>query len=87
MGMVHAARISELGGFSPAGTRTRLEEALAGYGLPVRAPTLDRRAQLAALKVDKNRVDGRIRYVVLRGIGRAEITELSPAEILPRRKV
>lgn len=82
IGMVHAARVSEDLGLSPAGTRARLEALLKGLGLPVELPDVDRRAQLRALRVDKKKVGRKVRYVVLRGIGSAETLDLTPTQIL-----
>ncbi len=83
MGMVFAARRSEALGLAPAGTAERLEALLRRLSLPTEPPAFPRKAYLAALRVDKKRTDARIRFVVLRGIGRAETLPLPPAEILP----
>jgi 3-dehydroquinate synthase len=83
MGMVFAARRSEALGLSPQGTADRLAALLARAGLPTALPDLPRRAYLQALLVDKKRRDARIRFVVLRGIGRAETVPLRPQEIVP----
>jgi 3-dehydroquinate synthase len=83
MGMVYAARRSEELGLAPAGTADRIAALVQRVGLPVELPDFPRSAYLSALRVDKKRRDSRIRYVVLRGIGRAETVPLTPAEILP----
>jgi 3-dehydroquinate synthase len=83
MGMVYAARRSEELGYAPAGTAERVDALLRRFGLPTELPRFPRRAYLAALGVDKKKAGGRIRYVVLRGIGRAETAPLTPARILP----
>jgi 3-dehydroquinate synthase len=83
MGMAYAARRSEELGLAPEGTAVRLESLLLRFGLPVEIPQRPRKAYLEALKVDKKSRDSRIRYIVLRGIGRAEAVSLTPAEILP----
>jgi 3-dehydroquinate synthase len=83
MGMVYAARRSEQLGLAPAGTAERLERLLERFGLPTELPDRPRRAYLEALRVDKKSRDARIRYIVLRRIGRADAVELTPAEILP----
>jgi 3-dehydroquinate synthase len=83
MGMVYAARRSEQLELAPAGTTERLEALLRRFGLPTELPARPRKAYLAALRVDKKSRDSRIRYIALRRIGRAEIVELTPAEILP----
>jgi 3-dehydroquinate synthase len=83
MGMAFAARRSEALGLAPAGTAERLVALLARLGLPTGLPRHPRRAYLAALSVDKKRRDTHIRFVALRGIGRAETVSLLPREILP----
>jgi 3-dehydroquinate synthase len=85
IGMVHAARLSERLDLAPAGTRERLESLLVRLGLPVEIPNYDRRAHLAAMQVDKKKVGRKIRYVLLREIGRADTLQLTPAQILPAR--
>ena len=86
MGMVYAARRSEELGFAPAGTAGRIEPLLQRFGLPTELPGFARKAYLAALRVDKKKRESQIRYVVLRGIGRAEAVPLAPAEILPPKR-
>ena len=86
MGMAFAARRSEELGLAPAGVAERLESLLLRFGLPVEVPERPRRAYLEAMKVDKKSRDSRIRYIVLRRIGRAEAVSLTPAEILPARR-
>jgi 3-dehydroquinate synthase len=83
MGTVYAARRSEELGLAPPGTAARVEALLRRFGLPTELPHFPREAYLAALRVDKKKRDGRIRYVVLRRIGRAETVPLSAARILP----
>jgi len=85
IGMVHAARRSEALGLAPAGTEARLADLLARLQLPTEIPRYDRKAQLAAIRVDKKKVGRQIHYVVLRRIGQAETVLLSPGEILPAR--
>jgi 3-dehydroquinate synthase len=84
-GMAYAARRSEELGLAPAGTAGRLVTLLERAALPTALPDRPRGAYLAALKVDKKKLDARIRYVVLRRIGGAETLPLTPAEILPSR--
>ena len=85
IGMVFAADRSEALGFAPAGTRARLEGILERAGLPTRAPDRPRRAYLSAMAVDKKKQDGKIHFVVLKGIGSAGTVMLTPQEILPAR--
>lgn len=83
IGMAWAARRSEELGLAPAGTAARLGDLLRRCKLPALLPGFPRGAYLAALRVDKKRTDARIRYVVLRAIGKADSVALTPAEILP----
>lgn len=85
MGMVYAARRSEALGLCPGGTAERIEALLGRIGLPTELPGFPRSAYLSAVGVDKKRRDARIRFVALRGIGRAETVPLLPAEIVPPR--
>lgn len=84
IGMAFAARRSEALGHAPAGTADRLSAVLRRAGLPTELPDYPRRAYLSALRVDKKRTDTHVRFVVLRGIGRADTVPLTPAEILPK---
>ena len=84
IGMVFAARRSEALGHAPAGTADRLEALLRRAELPTEPPLFPRRAYLSALRVDKKRTDAHVRFVVLRGIGRADTVPLTPQEILPK---
>ena len=83
MGMVFAARRSEELELAPTGTAERIATLCGRLGLPTALPGFDRRAYLDALRVDKKRRDARIRFVALRGIGKAETLPLTPAQILP----
>ena len=85
MGMVYAARRSESLGFAPPGTAERMIALVERSGLPAELPDFPRKAYLSAIRVDKKRRGSRIRYIVLREIGRAEGVTLTPAEILPAR--
>ncbi len=84
IGMVFAARRSEALGLAPTGVADRIESLLQRAGLPTEPPDLPRRAYLDALRVDKKRRDEHVRFIAVRGIGKAEIISLTPAEILPR---
>lgn len=85
MGMVYAARRSQELGLAPDGTAARLEALLARAELPTELPRFSREAYLAALNVDKKKQDRRIRFVVLRRIGRAETRPLTPEDVYPAR--
>jgi len=83
IGMVFAARRSEALGHAPAGVADRIQALLERTGVPTEAPDLPRRAYLDALRVDKKRRGAHVRFVVLRGLGQADVVPLTPAEILP----
>ena len=83
IGMLVAARKSEQLGLSPAGTAERIRSLLLRFGLPSELPNHPRKAYLDALRVDKKMANSKIRFVALRGIGRAETVPLTPREILP----
>ncbi len=84
VGMVLAARLSaRLGMSDPADTQT-LRDLLADYGLPVAIPAgLDPQALLGRMRLDKKNVAGRLRLVLWRGIGRAEVVaDVDEADVL-----
>jgi 3-dehydroquinate synthase len=83
IGMLFAARKSEQLGLAPAGTAERIRSLTTRFGLPSELPNHPRKAYLEALRVDKKMADSKIRFVVLRGIGRAETVPLTPREVLP----
>ena len=83
IGMAFAAERSETLGLSPRGTADRLVALLRRAGLPTELPEFPRRAYLQALRVDKKKREAKIRFVALRGIGRAETVPLLPREIIP----
>ena len=74
VGMVLAARLSADLGLAPAADTDRLEALLAAYGLPVRMPAgLAPEALLARMRLDKKNLAGRLRLVLWRGLGQAEV--------------
>jgi 3-dehydroquinate synthase len=84
MGMVFAARISEKRGLCPPGSAARIEQLLGRLGLPVEPPDWreGRDAYLRAISVDKKVRAEKVGFVVLREIGRVEVLQLRPDEIL-----
>lgn len=84
IGMAFAARLSERRGLAPAGTAARLVALLMRAGLPTEVPDPEtqRNAYLRAISVDKKLADGRVGFIALREIGRAERVDLLPEEIL-----
>lgn len=74
VGMVLAARLSTQLGLAGDADRARLQALLEQLGLPVRIPAgLDPQALLGRMRLDKKNVAGRLRLVLWRGIGRAEV--------------
>jgi 3-dehydroquinate synthase len=88
IGMVYAAERSEALGHAPAGTAERLRALCERFALPTALPPFPRSAYLSALRVDKKKREAHVRFVVLRGIGRATTVPLRPEEIaaaIPRQ--
>ena len=74
IGMGQAATLSTQLGMAGAADATRLSSLLQSFGLPVTAPAgLDPDALLAHMRLDKKNLGGRLRLILWRGIGRAEI--------------
>jgi 3-dehydroquinate synthase len=74
VGMVLAARLSADLGMAPAADTERLETLLWAYGLPTRIPAgLAPEALLGRMRLDKKNLAGRLRLVLWRGIGLAEV--------------
>ncbi|MEL1263619.1 3-dehydroquinate synthase [Pseudoxanthomonas putridarboris] len=74
VGMVLAARLSADLGMAPVADADRLESLLQAYALPTRIPAgLAADALLARMRLDKKNLAGRLRLVLWRGIGQAEV--------------
>ena len=74
VGMVLAARLSAMLGMAPEADTGRLRALLLAYGLPVDIPAgLAAEALLGRMRLDKKNLAGRLRLVLWRGIGRAEV--------------
>ena len=74
VGMVLAARLSAALGMSGADDTQRLTALLQAYGLPTGIPAgLAPEALLQRMRLDKKNLAGRLRLVLWRGIGRAEV--------------
>ncbi|HEV7271536.1 3-dehydroquinate synthase [Pseudoxanthomonas sp.] len=84
VGMVLAARLSAQLGMASAADADRLERLLAAYGLPVRIPAgLAPEALLARMRLDKKNLAGRLRLVLWRGLGQAEVVpDVDEARVL-----
>ena len=80
VGMVAECRIAErLGWIEPLVT-ARVALLLERFGLPVAAPGLDEDRLMDAMTRDKKNRDGRIRFVLPRGIGRVELTDAASVD-------
>lgn len=76
IGMVCAARLSAAMGRAPATDADRLAALLTRLGLPTTVPrSLDPQRLLGAMRLDKKAVSGRLRLILWRGIGHADIVE------------
>lgn len=75
IGMRLAADLSTRLGMAPAADAQRLDALLQRCGLSTALPKLDVDAVLAAMRLDKKNVSGRVRLILWRGIGHAEITD------------
>ncbi len=74
IGMVQAARLSSLLGMADAGDAERLSCLLRDYGLPTEVPPgLQPGALLSRMRLDKKNLAGKLRLVLWRGLGRAEV--------------
>jgi 3-dehydroquinate synthase len=74
VGMVLAARLSADLGMADPADGERLAALLQAYGLPIAIPAgLAPEALLARMRLDKKNQAGRLRLVLWRGIGRAEV--------------
>jgi len=81
VGMVLAARLSSALGMAPEADGERLRALLQHIGLPVAIPAgLDPQALLERMRLDKKNVAGRLRLVLWRGMGHAEVVAGVPDE-------
>jgi len=72
-GMVMAAELSVRAGMLARADATRVRALLARAGLPVAGPALAPERIVELMQVDKKAAAGRIRFVLLSGIGAAEV--------------
>lgn len=84
VGMVLAARLSAQLGMSSEADTAQLRDLLLRYELPVEIPAgLAPEALLARMRLDKKNIAGRLRLVLWRGIGRAEVVaDVDEADVL-----
>ena len=76
IGMCLAARLSKQTGMSADADTARLRDLLVRFGLPTALPTgIDAENVLATMRLDKKNASGRLRLILWRGVGQAEIVE------------
>jgi 3-dehydroquinate synthase len=85
IGMMAAAKISERLGFLRDEEANQLELLIHEAGLPVRVPEFNRGEKeklLEAIKHDKKVLNGKVRFVLLKGIGSAFVTDKVEPDII-----
>jgi 3-dehydroquinate synthase len=75
IGVMAAAKISARMGLLDEGEVVRLEKLVLAAGLPVKMPELDKEAVMEAMRHDKKVRGDKIRFVLLRSIGNAFISD------------
>ncbi|MBI4509725.1 MAG: 3-dehydroquinate synthase [Deltaproteobacteria bacterium] len=81
LGLIAAARLSARIGACSAALEPRVAQAVRRAGLPAEIDPWLRDDVLAYMAVDKKRVGGKVRFVVLEDVGSARTVELSVSEI------
>jgi 3-dehydroquinate synthase len=84
IGMLAAARLSAALGMATTADADRLQDLLIRFGLPTKIPAdLDDAQLLALMRLDKKAESGKVRLILWRGPGRAEIvSDVADADIL-----
>lgn len=83
VGLVAAAKLSQARGLLTAEETAKIENVCLSYELPVRITGLKAEDILAATKKDKKMAQGRIRFILMDGIGRSFIDNtVTDAELL-----
>lgn len=82
VGMVGACRLAVGHGMCTCEVEAEVTSALEEAGLPVRAPGLDPNAVLAALRGDKKRQAGRLRWVLPVALGEVAIADDVPEKLI-----
>jgi 3-dehydroquinate synthase len=87
LGMLVAARAAVRRGLLPAAVEARQARLLAALGLPQRIPRISARKILSAMRLDKKRSAGTLRFVLTQGVGVASFGErLKGSEVLAALK-
>jgi 3-dehydroquinate synthase len=80
IGMTAAGRLAVRLGWTDAGTAERQEALIQGVGLPTRFTGIEPREVADALRHDKKARDGRVPFILLRELGRAEVCHDVPMD-------
>jgi 3-dehydroquinate synthase len=80
IGMAAAGRLAVRLGWTEARTVDRQNALLQEVGLPIRFTGIDPREIAAVLRHDKKAWDGRVRFVLLRAVGQAEVCDDVPMD-------
>jgi len=82
LGMLAAGRISNKMGILSQDELTRLERVIQKAGLPTKMPGLEVKRLVQAMEFDKKISEGKMRFILLKSLGKAFITdEVSPSLI------
>jgi 3-dehydroquinate synthetase len=84
IGMMGAARIGADLGVTDREVVDRQADLLRSFGLPLVAPGLDTTAVLDAMRRDKKVERGRMRFVLLEGVGRTVVRDDVPDDLVTR---
>ncbi len=82
IGMVAGAKISSRLGFLAEQDAARLEDLIGRAGLPVRLPDVDKMAVVKAMRHDKKVRRDKVRFVVLRSLGHAFVSDDVDPEVV-----
>ena len=80
-GMIMAAALSQHMGWLSAAQVARIQALIAAARLPETAPNLGHEKYLDLMGLDKKVEDGKLRFVLLKAIGEAVISEVPPAPL------
>jgi 3-dehydroquinate synthase len=84
VGMCAAAEMSVEYGWLPRKDGEKLARLIQDAGLPIQAKDVSRRVVLRAMRYDKKFIHGRPRWVLLKSIGRVQVTENLPQDLVMR---
>ena len=80
IGMAAAGRLAVRLGWTDGGTAARQDALLEGVGLPIRFSGVDPHAIVDALRHDKKARDGRVPFILMKSLGRAEVCHEVPMD-------